>query len=447
MKHTTLLITCLGLAGLATTSNGCKSRSRSYYASTTSATTTTDSTASTSSQGSTAPSGSSGTTQPPPTPPPPPGLAGSGSFIDASARLPDSLQNDWTVAAGDVDGDGRRDLVIGAYDGLTRLLLNKATGFVESTGAIPNLVMKSADLHLVDMDGDADLDLVVASNFEPVRVFLNDGAGRFTLKAAMPATNPCFTYKLGVGDVNGDARPDLLMANAGQNTATQGLNVLLLNDGAGGLIVAPAAQLPAQREDTNGVVLFDVDGDNDLDAFLANFGVQDRLWVNDGKGTFVDQTDARLPVDTRAGTAVVAADFTNDGKPDLFVCNQGLPQGQNPPPGELNTLLINDGTGRFVEGAARLPADVDSSFNAKVADFDGDGWNDLVVSNLRGQQRLYLNRQGVFVDMTQNLPAVAQVAAGDSLGLAVADMDGNQTPDAVWVRRGLKPWLFLNLPK
>ena len=452
---------CAVLA-LSLSTSGC-SKKRSSYAATSTSSVTSGSNGSTSSgstgssasgsTGATTSSGTAGTataTTPPPLPPI--GLVGgTGVFVDASGRLPDTSFNDFTVAAGDVNKDGTVDLVFGEYDGTTRVYVNQLNqSFVELDAAFPaGMVMKSTDIQLVDMNNDTHLDAVVASNFEPVRVFTNDGAGRFTLVGMYPAANVSFTYKVAIGDANDDGYPDVFLANAGQNTSVRGENLLFLNDATGTLNPAPAGSLPVQNDDTIGALFVDLNGDAKDDLFVANFGVPHRILINDGAGVFTDESATRLPAGlaTTAGTAVAAADFNNDGFVDVFVANEGLPGNGTPPPGEGNTLLFNDGQGNFVDMSATLPAQAEATFHVRALDVDGNGFVDLLVSNLRTVQRLYLNQNGAFTDMTDtNYPAVNQTPS-DSLGLVIDDFDGNRTPDVVYARRGEKPFLFLNPAK
>jgi len=114
---------------------------------------------------------------------------------------------------------------------------------------------------------------------------------------------------------------------------------------------------------------------------------------------------------------------------------------------EPNTLLLNDGQGNFTDGSARLPGTSEASFAARLVDVDGDQWPDLLVANLRGRQRLYLNAQGTFTDVTdQNLPAVNQ-GSSSAYNLAIGDFDGDRTTDVAFARRGAEPYLFLNIPR
>ncbi|MCA8920999.1 MAG: VCBS repeat-containing protein [Planctomycetes bacterium] len=458
MKRLLLTLTALSaVLALSVSSSGCSSKRRSSAFSTSSSVTSgsngatgSGSTAGSSSSGSAGVNSAGTAATATATPAPPAGLiGGTGVFLDASGRLPDTSANDFAVAAGDLDKDGTVDLVFGEYDGQARVYLNQNNQtFVAMDGAFPAVVMKSTDIQLVDMNNDTYLDAVVASNFEPVRVFLNDGAANFALSVMVPAANVSFTYKVAIGDANGDGFPDVFLANAGQNTSARAENLLFLNDTQGGLVPAPAGTLPVQNDDTIGALFVDLNGDKKDDLFLANFGVPHRVLINDGNGVFVDESAARLPAGlVTAGTAIAAADFNNDGFVDVFVANEGLPGTNTPPPGEANTLLLNNGAGVFVDMSAALPAQAEATFHVRAFDVDGNGFVDLMLSNLRTVQRLYLNQNGTFTDATAtNYPAVNQTPS-NSLGLVVADFDGNRTPDVVYARRGEKPFLFLNPAK
>ena len=147
----------------------------------------------------------------------------------------------------------------------------------------------------------------------------------------------------------------------------------------------------------------DYDNDGDLDvyvmrgAWLGEAGLMpNSLLQNDGNGRFQDVTlecglgDAHYPSQTSAW-----ADFNNDGFVDLYVGNEEYP----------SQLFQNDGKGRFRDVAAS--AGVDSSGFTKgvtAGDFNGDGYPDLYISNLGGDNRLYQNqRDGSFVDVAEQL--------------------------------------------
>lgn len=370
---------------------------------------------------------------------------GTGTFIDASALIPNSTSSDWGADAADLDGDGDIDVAIAVNGAASRILFNHGTaGFATRAGALPATVMAASDVRAVDVDKDGDVDLIFSANFEPVRVFKNNGTGVFTLAQEFNAGNDCYTYNIALGDADGDGDEDVFLANAGQATPSKGQNKLYLNDGTGRFIEAPAGSIPVKFDDSLDATFVDVDNDGDVDIFVANFGTPHSLLINDGSGRFLNQADVWLPAGlTRNGTAIGQGDMDRDGKIDLFVANEGPAVGRTPPQGEQNTLLLQ-GIGRFTDATSTsVPSDAEATFAVRLVDVNGDGWLDVFVSNLRAVQRLYLNVQGVLVDATANLPAVNNVPYNSS-GLTIGDFNGDLAPDVLYVRRGQKPWLFLN---
>jgi hypothetical protein len=179
-------------------------------------------------------------------------------------------------------------------------------------------------------------------------------------------------------------------------------SLLLLNDGLANFSVDAQGRLPALFDPSFVGVLFDADGDGDLDVFIGNQPTQNRLFLNDGRGFFTDVTSTHLPGDNFATTHAVAADADGDGDLDLFVAN-----GRDPWPPQQNALYVNDGSGRFFY---RLFSRTEMTRAVAVADMDGDRDLDVVFANFAFRTELYMNDgQGNFTDDSHRLPNTAHM--------------------------------------
>jgi hypothetical protein len=186
-----------------------------------------------------------------------------------------------------------------------------------------------------------------------------------------------------VADVDGDGLDDVFAGGAKQQA---GQLLLQQRDGAFRPIATSVFAADAISEDV-AAAFFDADGDGDRDLYVVSGGneysdrapaLQDRLYLNDGRGSFSKAID-RLPTEFVSGSCVVAADYDGDGDVDLFVGGRVVPWRYGTPPTSM--LLRNDG-GRFTDVAPRLApalASVGMVTDAVWADVDDDGRADLVV--------------------------------------------------------------------
>ena len=325
--------------------------------------------------------------------------AGDGTFVDATAsHMPASL--DWSsgLALGDVDGDGDLDLVAARP---SRLYLNDGSGIFTSAPVASMPVGNGITPAFGDVDGDGDLDIAFASNEEsfamPNLLYLNDGLGVFSDATAMrmPPNGQWGDYTKAVvmGDVDSDGDVDMLCANAPSYQmlwVTNGLNRLYLNDGSGTFTDATSTQMPFQFGDAWSVALADVDGDGDLDAVFGDSWAS-RLFVNDGNGWFSDASALQMPAGNGWNVALAFADLDGDGDPDLVSGNEAF---LSSPLFAQNRFYLNDGTGTFQDvTAARLPAAFDNTRGLALGDLDSDGDIDLVFGTLGAENRVYLNLQ------------------------------------------------------
>jgi Tfp pilus assembly protein PilF/peroxiredoxin len=209
-------------------------------------------------------------------------------------------------------------------------------------------------------------------------------------------------HGVAVGDADGDGLEDIYVAQPA------GLpNRLYRARGDGTFEDATERSGLGVLDDTASALFVDVDNDGDEDLVLAT-GTQPLLFLNDGHGRFTPVPDAfRFDQPLKGSlTSMAMADYDKDGFLDLYLCvysyfygagedKAGTPMpyhdARNGPPG---VLFHNDGHGHFVEATRQTGLDVANDhyhFAAAWADYDGDGWPDLLVSNDFGTKNLFHN--------------------------------------------------------
>jgi len=247
----------------------------------------------------------------------------SGVFADASDRIPVTGTSN-AVLVMRVDDDAHPDILIGNA-GQNVVLINDGTAhFVdEAASRLPPDLRTTQDLEAGDIDGDGDLDLI-EGNETGNRVLLNDGTGVFTDVTGTHLPLPPAgeeTREADLGDVDGDGDLDLFLANVTFGAGRPSWNRLLLNDGGGIFTDVSATHLPAIAQNTVDGDLVDVDDDGDLDIVTAQaFDGTYQIFLNDGSGVFTDHTaDLFQTLPTGDGIDVEAADFTGDGRLDLYL--------------------------------------------------------------------------------------------------------------------------------
>ena len=273
---------------------------------------------------------------------------GDGTFVERTEEAALEESGRTGIAAGDIDGDGDLDLLavswtLGSH---TRLLLNRGDGrFRDVTpAAMHDTPTRGFSPHLVDMDGDGDPEAFWGADFDTSLYFENLG--------------------------------DLAFADV---TAAAGLGT---------------------DENGMGSTVGDYDNDGDLDYFVSaiyneepfgppqqqfNWGhTGNRLYRNQGDGTFDDATDGAGVRDGGWGWGSQFADLDNDGDLDLIHTNgwPNLPPEHQQYLTDATRVFVNDGTGVFSEQAAALGlVDTEQGRGLIVFDHDQDGALDVVVSN------------------------------------------------------------------
>ena len=277
-----------------------------------------------------------------------------------------------------------------------------------------------------DDDGFQDLYFVNGAPGAANVLYRNNRNGTFTdvTEAAGVAASGGRSYKTGVavGDYDNDGALDLYVTAFGPN-------ILYRNNGNGTFsdvtAAAGVAGDPADWSTSTG--FFDFDRDGDLDLYVTNYldfrlddnpycglrkdgyrmycnptifdGRADRLFRNDGKGTFTDVSRASgIANPAGKGLGVTFCDFDRDGDTDVYVANDLV----------RNFLYRNNGNGTFADVA--YAAGVGFDLNGKpqagmgvdCADYDGNGWPDIFVTNFSEElNTLYDNRgDGIFEDVT-----------------------------------------------
>ncbi|MFQ5504188.1 MAG: FG-GAP repeat domain-containing protein, partial [Planctomycetota bacterium] len=276
---------------------------------------------------------------------------------------------------------------------------------------------KAQDVAFGDVDGNGRIDIVFGTAAgERTRLFLNYFSTGYTESLPYPLPDDsAHTNAVVLGDVDGDRDLDLFLGNLGQN-------YLYLTHGRGVFVDATATRLPKLQDATGAVALLDVDRDGDLDVFIGNLVGQNRLYLNTRKGWFVDVTASALPKDNDSSNAVAVGDVDGDRDLDIVTGNGTMFKGAP------NRLYLNTGKGRFVLAAGKLPVEADRTNDLELVDLDKDGDLDLLSSNPDAGTKLYWNDgTGGYKRAS---PAELRGPEND-WQVETADLDGNGSPDVL----------------
>ncbi len=273
---------------------------------------------------------------------------------------------------------------------------------------------KSYSIAWGDVDGDGDLDLAVGNFCEPNRVYTNQGTVLETTASWVSNDSDC-TRSVAWGDVDGDGDLDLAVGNANAN------NKVFLN--VGGVLQTSAHWNSGENNDTQSLVWGDVNGDGNLDLAAGNRGSANKLYLNLGGGVL--QTEADNPWsagDVNNTTSLAWGDVDGDGDLDLAVGNQPRFDNGQFVEGDVKVYLNQNGVLQTLADNPWSSGDNDYTNAVAWGDVDGDGDLDLAVGNYSGSSnKVYLNQGGIL----QTSSPLTFGPNDDTYSVAWGDVDGD----------------------
>jgi hypothetical protein len=261
---------------------------------------------------------------------------------------------------------------------------------------------------VIDVNNDGLPDLFFTGTQEKNRLYLNKGNFKFediTQSSGVNSGPDGFNTGVAVVDINNDGLQDLYICRSGFRIDDTRRNLLLVNNGNNTFTNRAAAYGLDDISASNHANFFDFDGDGLLDMYLLNHPIDftqvntvnlieedgqrrrsatpktpydsDRLYRNNGNGTFTDVTERAGLLNKAYGLSVTVSDFNGDGRLDIYVGNDYI---------EPDFLYINNGNGTFSERLEQYIGHTSNhTMGVDIADYNNDGLIDLMSLDMMAE--------------------------------------------------------------
>jgi len=318
------------------------------------------------------------------------------SFTDIFSSTGIEQGSTFGVTFGDYDADGDLDVFLENFGGNSPLYRNNGDGTFTDVSAQVGLIVSGAlsqGAAWGDYNRDGHLDLYINEDTGDNLLFRNDGPdgeGNYSFtntsaEAGVPTQGN--SYGMAWGDYNNNGWQDIFIATC-NSSPNNSIKHLLRNNQDGTFTDVNYDAGVADSLASWGTVWLDYNNDGFLDIYIGNIHIaprpgDNRLYRNNGDGTFTNVTEGAGVGDPGDTYSVAAADFDNDGWIDLYAANSNA----------IHHLYRNLGDGTFEDVTAQSGLGTGFRRAAAIGDYNKDGWMDVFAAGSGGNQ-LFVNNGG-----------------------------------------------------
>ena len=321
-------------------------------------------------------------------------------------------------------------------------------GKVQNLNNIPSnqkLILKYADAVVETSKDEVKNNIFVTNTTSlfPKTTHQENYYDDFEDQVLLPHKMSSFGPALAVGDLNNDGLEDYFVGGA----STYSGQLFFQTSKDFQLQTIEAFEKDKMSEDI-GALIFDADQDGDNDLYVVSGGyefdskserLQDRLYINDGKGTF-KKSETALPIMITSGSKVYDIDFNEDGKKDILVLGRQVP-GNYPTPASTYILknVSSNGIAKFEDVTETLNKDLlnlGMATSAVVTDFDNDDLDDIIIVGEWMPIRVFKNNKTGFVEVSEEM-GLTKDTTGWWWSIQEGDFDNDGDMDYILGNNGL----------